>query len=583
MDNLTLVTILSVVGGVFFLALIGAMIAKLYRKANPERALMRTGWGGGKVITDGGTIVLPFLQQITEVNLQTLRLEVQRRNQDALITRDRLRVDVRAEFYVRVAKTVESIMVAAQTLGHRTFRPDELTGQLQGKFVDALRAVAATLSMDELHEKRVEFVMQVQKAVTEDLSRNGLELESVSLTELDQTSREFFKDSNAFDAQGLAKLTEITESKRKERNQIEQDTRLAIEQKNLEVERQSLTVRQIEAQAQFEQEQAIQMAKAAQEARIARERAEREREGKEAQITAEQAVKEANINAEKAVAAREIQRKRELDIAGQEARIAIAKKSEELSKADAEAAAARAIMVKAEEQVKTVQEVAAAERAKEIVVIKARETAEQDAVKVIVSAEAERKSAEDLAAALRTQAQAEADRVRIVAEADAKRFEVEAVGLQAINQAKNLLGEAIMSFEVRKDLVAKLEQVIAAAMKPAEKIDSIRMLHINGMPGQGGGVGIGGGATDGLGAAGGNGAGLPNQLVNALLQYRLQVPVVEKMISELGLDLGKGGLIPELGADGASAAAAPVITPASEAKPIATPVTPVIAPPASKK
>jgi uncharacterized membrane protein YqiK len=546
MPDISLPLVLAVVGGFIFLLLLGAMLAKLYRKANPERALMRTGLGGGKVITDGGTIVLPFLQQITEVNLQTLRLEVQRRNQDALITRDRLRVDVRAEFYVRVAKNVESIMVAAQTLGMRTFRPDELTAQLQGKFIDALRAVAATTTMDELHEKRVEFVMQVQKSVTEDLSRNGLELESVSLTELDQTSREFFKDSNAFDAQGLAKLTEITETKRKERNQVEQDTRLAIEQKNLEVERQSLTVRQQEAQAQFEQEQAIQMSKAAQEARIARERAEREREGREAQIIAEQAVKEANISAEKAVAAREIQRKRELDIANQEARIAVAKKSEELSKADAEAAAARAVMVKAEEQVKTVQEVAAAERAKEIVVIKARETAEQDAVKVIVSAEAERKAAEDRASALRTQAQAEADRVRIVAEADAKRFEVEAVGLQAINEAKNLLGEAIMAFEVRKDLVAKLEQVIAAAMKPAEKIDSIRMLHINGMPGSpgvSGGNGVAG--VDGA-HAGNGGGGLPNQLVNALLQYRLQVPVVEKMISELGLDLGKGTLIPDL-------------------------------------
>lgn len=566
MPDLTLPVVLGAVAVFVVVVLLGAVIAKLYRKANPERALMRTGLGGGKVITDGGTIVLPFLQQITEVNLQTLRLEVQRRNQDALITRDRLRVDVRAEFYVRVAKNVESIMVAAQTLGLRTFRPEELTAQLQGKFVDALRAVAATLSMDELHEKRVEFVMQVQKAVTEDLSRNGLELESVSLTELDQTSREFFKDSNAFDAQGLAKLTEITETKRKERNDIEQNTRLAIEQKNLEVERQSLTVRQQEAQAQFEQEQAIQMSKAAQEARIARERAERDREGKEAQIISEQAVKEANINADKAVTARDIQRKREIDIANQEARIAVAKKSEELSKADAEAAAARAIMVKAEEQVKTVQEVAAAERAKEIVVIKARETAEQDAVKVVVAAEADRKAAEDRATALRTQAQAEADRVRIVAEADSKRLEVEAVGLQAINEAKNLLSDAIMSFEVRKELVAKLEQVIAAAMKPAEKIDSIRMLHINGMPGASGIGGISGATTGGAPAGDGTTGGLPNQLVNALLQYRLQVPVVEKMISELGLDLNKGGLIPEIGI----APAAPK-TPSADTPPVAKP------------
>lgn len=540
MQNLSLLSLLLIGAGVVFIIFLGALLAKMYRKANPERALVRTGLGGGKVVTDGGVLVVPVLHQIGEVNLQTLRLEVQRKNQDALITRDRLRVDVRAEFYVRVAKTVDDIMVAAQTLGHRTFRPEELTAQLQGKFVDALRAVAATLTMDELHEKRVEFVMQVQKAVTEDLSRNGLELESVSLTELDQTSKEYFKDTNAFDAEGLAKLTDVTERKREERNRIEQDTRLAIEQKNLAVERESLKVRQVEAEAVLDQEKAIAMARAAQEALIARERALRDREGQEAQIAAAQAVKEANIQAEKVVAARDIQRSRELDIERQEARIAVAKKSEELSTADASAAVARAGFVRAEEEVKTVQEVAAAERAKQIVVIRAREEAEKDAVKVVVSAEADRKAAEDRAEALRTQAQAEADRIRIVAESDQKRLEVEAIGLRAINEAKNLLGDAIMAFEVRKELVGKLEEVLAAALKPTEKIESIRMLHINGMPGTGAAP-ASGGSHDGAGAPVG---GLPNQLVQSLLQYRLQVPLVDKMLSELGLSLENGQLIP---------------------------------------
>lgn len=546
MENFDILTILLIAGGLVFVLFFFAMLAKLYRKANPERALVRTGWGGGKVVTDGGTIVLPFFHQIGEVNLQTLRLEVQRKNQDALITKDRLRVDVRAEFYVRVAKNIEAIMVAAQTLGGRTFRPDELTAQLQGKFVDALRAVAATLTMDELHEKRVEFVMQVQKAVTEDLARNGLELESVSLTELDQTAKEYFKDTNAFDAEGLAKLTDVTERKREERNRIEQDTRLAIEQKNLAVERESLKVKQTEAEARFTQQIAIETAKAAQDAQIALQRAQREREGREAQIISEQAVKEASINAEKAVAARDIVRQRELDIERQEAAIAVARKSEELSKADASAAAARAAKVQAEEQVKTVQEVAVAERAKQIVVIKAREEAEEDAVKVVVSAEAERKAAEDKAMALRTQAQAEADRIRIVAEADQKRLEVEAVGMRAINEAKNLLGETIMSFEVRSALVEKLEAIMTAAMKPAEKIESIRMLQINGMPGYPAGgsnapTGGNGMAHDGAATGGG---GLPNQLVQSLLQYRLQVPMIDKMLAELGLQLDQGQILP---------------------------------------
>jgi uncharacterized membrane protein YqiK len=98
-----------------------------------------------------------------------------------------------------------------------------------------------------------------------------------------------------------------------------------------------------------------------------------------------------------------------------------------------------------------------------------------------------------------------------------------------------------MSFEVRKELVSKLEGILAAALKPTEKIESIRMLHINGMPGFNGGAGQGAG---GVGNSGGGEAGLPNQLVQALLQYRMQVPMVEKMLAELNLNLDKGQILP---------------------------------------
>jgi uncharacterized membrane protein YqiK len=87
---------------------------------------------------------------------------------------------VLAEFYVRVQPTAESIANAAQTLGRRTLQPEALKDLVEGKFVDALRAVAAEMTMEELHEKRVDFVQKVQRAVSEDLLKNGLELESVS-------------------------------------------------------------------------------------------------------------------------------------------------------------------------------------------------------------------------------------------------------------------------------------------------------------------------------------------------------------------------------------------------------------------
>ena len=206
-----------ILAGIIFAALviIGIIIARLYRRSSKEISFVRTGFGGEKVILGGGAIVLPVLHEIIPVNMNTLRLEVRRADDQALITRDRMRVDVMAEFYVRVKPMAESIAVAAQTLGQKTMSPNELKNLVEGKFVDSLRAVAAEMAMEELHEKRVDFVQKVQQVVSEDLHKNGLELETVSLTGLDQTGFKYFNPQNAFDAEGLTKLTETIEDRRR--------------------------------------------------------------------------------------------------------------------------------------------------------------------------------------------------------------------------------------------------------------------------------------------------------------------------------------------------------------------------------
>ena len=313
--------------------------------------------------------------------------------------------------------------------------------------------------MEQLHEQRADFVQSVQQSVSEDLHKNGLELESVSLTALDQTARQFFKDDNAFDAQGLAKLTLITEDKREERNRIEQETRIKIETKNLEANKQSLQIKRDDEMAQLDQQREVEIAKAEQESLIEKQRAQRLREAEEtkiiekqkeqeAAILAEQAVKEAEIAKQKNIESADIEKKKAVEISEQTASIAIAKKSEEKSLAEAEAAKARSQMVAEDEKVVTVRETAIAERAKEIRLIQARESAEQEAIDVTVAAEAEKRAAKDKAEAVLTQARAEADRIKIVAEAEQKRFEVEAYGEKAINEAKNILGQAIMGLRV---------------------------------------------------------------------------------------------------------------------------------------
>lgn len=232
--------------GLIVVAIVAAILIWLlnwlYLRSSKERAFVRTGLGGQKVVLNGGAFVLPIVHEVIPVNMNTLRLEVARGRDKALITKDRMRVDVVAEFYVRVQAVLDSIANAAQTLGTRTMQPDMLKELVEGKFVDALRTVAAEMTMEELHEKRGDFVRRVRDGVAADLLQNGLELETVSLTQLDQTAMEYFNPSNAFDAEGLTRLTEQIERRKKIRNDIEQDTMIQIRNKNLDTEKQSLEI-----------------------------------------------------------------------------------------------------------------------------------------------------------------------------------------------------------------------------------------------------------------------------------------------------------------------------------------------------
>ena len=276
---LNLIDILIIAGAVLVgLLILGMILARLYKRATKEVSFVRTGFRGEKVIMNGGALVLPVLHEIIPVNMNTLRLEVRRANEQALITRDRMRADVTAEFYVRVKPTADAIANAAQTLGLKTMNPQELKELVEGKFVDALRSVAAEMAMEELHEKRVDFVQKVQHVVSEDLLKNGLELESVSLTGLDQTAFEHFNPQNAFDAEGLTKLTETIEDRRRKRNHIEQDADLAIKTKNLEAEQARLQIIREEEYAKLQQEREIAIRRAEQLAEIASQEAEKKRE-----------------------------------------------------------------------------------------------------------------------------------------------------------------------------------------------------------------------------------------------------------------------------------------------------------------
>lgn len=526
MDLTSILTIAGILVGL--LIFIGLIMARLYKRATREMSLVRTGSGGRKVIMDGGTIVVPFLHEVAMVNMKTLRLEVARINEQSLITKDRMRVDVGVEFYVSVNATDDGISRAAQTLGDRTFHVDQLREMIEGKLIDGLRAVAAQMTMDELHENRASFVQEVQNAISEDLLKNGLELEAVSLTALDQTPFESLDENNAFNAVGMQKLAAVIATSRKERAEITAEADVSVARSEMEAEKLKYQIDREQQEASITQIREIQTLQASQEAEIARNQEASDQAKEQARIERERAVRASEIERERTIREAEIGKERELEVADQERQIIVARKSEEESQARASADQARAEAIKASEAIETARAVAEAERQKQITLIEAEKEAERQATGIRLAAAAEKDAASDRAAAKLEEAQADANAMMVRAEAKKADMLATAEGQTAIANSENELSAEIIAMKVRLASLEAMPAIIAEMVKPAEKIDSIKIHQVTGMGRDGSGVGSGGGGTP------------VNQALDSVLGMALQMPAMQALGKELGISLENG-------------------------------------------
>lgn len=360
------------------------MIARFYRKPAANQAYVRTGMGSAKVILDGGSFVIPVVHQIVEVSLETMRLDVKRVGQDALITRDNLRVDIASEFYIRVDASKEAILQAARSLGEKSVNAQAVSDLVYEKLVSALRSVAATKDLLELHVKRDEFASAVLENLTSDLLQNGLKLETVTISQLDQTPPESLNERNVFDAQGLRKITEITQSQNIERNRINRDAERQIKEKDVNVRKEVLELEKDQAEAEASQATEIANIKAAKLREQQEYEIQQRREVELAAVQKDEAVKKADILKNQSIQVADVERERQVktqmvirdqkvqeaeaarqqavEVAKRLAEIAIAEKEAARAAAEAKAKAAEAEREKEAQRVETVAVTSEADR-----------------------------------------------------------------------------------------------------------------------------------------------------------------------------------------------------------------------------
>lgn len=212
-------------------------------------------------------------------------------------------------------------------------------------------------------------------------------------------------------------------------------------------------------------------------------------------------IKQQNLTAHKHVLAIELQseaakiaQEEELEAkkSAQRAQIAVerAKSEREIEQAAAAAKQAKALTIAAEEQIATARE---------------KEIAERESMKQIIDS--------------KTQAQI----TEIGNQAKAQHYQTEAAGHKLLNEADNILSDAARRARLQEQLIAKLEDIIREQVKPIEKIEGIKILHIDGL-------------TQGVGA-GGQVAGhsVTDDVINTALRYRVQAPMLDHLMQDLGL------------------------------------------------
>jgi uncharacterized membrane protein YqiK len=493
---IVLSVLVAIVVAVLLIAIVVTFLNRFYRKSTRDVALVRTGFGGQRIIISGGCVALPFLHRIEEVNMRTLRIEVRRASEKSLITEDRMRVDVEFEFYVRVLPTSEGIATAAQALGAKSLNPEGLRNLLEGRFIDAIQAVAGRQTMDALHEDRAGFARQIGEQLRDNLSQNGILLDSVSLTRLDQSAFSAFDENNAFNAVGMRKLAEIIAVNKKKRAEIEADADTSVRQTQLDATKRRLLLSLEEEQAQIGQRLEIDKIKATSDAEAAKAREDALTASEQARIGRERQTSAMEVSRRSELRKIEIDSQLNLELRKVDSAIQLAAKHVEEAKAQAQAELARSNVVQAQEQVQTDRELAVAARSHELAL---RRVGEEGAV--------ETAKAETAASTL------------------LRRIRAESEGERALIDAENTRSDALNRLKLEQYRLDKLPVIVAEMMKPAEKIDSIRIHQISGL---GGAPGTATNADPNKPAV--------NQVMDSILSMALQLPALRSIGDSIGFD-----------------------------------------------
>ena len=405
---------LVVVGTLIILGL----MARMFRKAGPNEAVIVYGFRGPRIIRGHGAIIFPVVENARQLSLELMSFDVAPK-QD-LYTKQGVAVTVEAVAQIKVRSDNESIFTAAEQFLTKT--PPEREGLIRLVMEGHLRGIIGQLTVEQIVKEPEMVAERMRATCAADMSKMGLEVISFTIKEV--------RDQNEY----------ITNMGRPDIARIRRDAEIAA--------------------AEAERDTAIRRAIALREAAVAKAAADQER-----------------VIAETASLAKQAQAQRDLDIQKAQFTEQSRKQEAQADKAyeiqtnvmqqQVIAEQVKIQQIEKEQQIK-VQEAEIVRHEKELIatVLKQAEI-ERQRVENIAAAERSRLTieAEGRASSIRTQGEAEASIIFQKGEAEAKAMNVKAAAYQEWTQAA-----------VVDRLIASMPDVVRAMSEPLSKVDKITIV-----------------------------------------------------------------------------------------------------------
>src|SRR5271163_5014338 len=416
-------TVIVVVGlSLLAFILLMGMLAKMFRKAGPNEALIVYGFRGPRVIKGHGIVVFPMVENCRELSLELMSFDVA--PQQDLYTKQGVAVTVEAVAQIKVRSDQASILTAAEQFLSKA--PAQREGLIRLVMEGHLRGIIGLLTVEQIVKEPEMVGDRMRSTCAEELSKMGLEVISFTIKEV--------RDKNEY----------ISNMGRPDVARIRRDADVAT--------------------AEAERDTAIKRAEASRAAAVAKAQADQERVLAETLSMAKQSEAQRDLEIKKAmyletVKKQQAQADKAYDIQAnimQQQVIAEQVKIQQVEK---------------EQQIK-VQESEIKRRENELTATLLKQAeAERGRIETLAGAEKLQLTAEaeGRAAAIRVQGEAEAEIILKKGEAEAKAMNVKAEAYQQYNQAA-----------VVDKLLTNLPEIVRALAAPLANVDKITIVSTGG-------------------------------------------------------------------------------------------------------